>query len=748
MFKSAIFFASAALVAAQSGQPCASVSAALARSTAAPIPAQAAFDCLNSVPVDTSGNQKLIDELKVVWQFQSELVWYKNPGSDWEFGPLDIIGELDKIKSNLGSFQSEYAVQLAIQNITVRTGNFHFNYAPDILQVFDWKRRFNIASISSDGKALPKIYVHEDVALLAAGNRRVSDVSQINGQNPYDFLKSTTFSQYIDSDGQINSMFAKGDTDHVGAFASQRKYDGNNTDIKWSNGTTASTTNIAVLAEGLSFTGVTDGQSFFRKFCTGALTGASASSADSTDKDSGVISPRGPGPVMTIPHEDYHTRNKRQVIPTSGYPTAVVQAKSGVVAGYFLSGQGFSDVAVLKIISFSNPESKGETAFNNEFQNTVANFLAQCARQGKKKLIIDLRENGGGNTNLLLDAFMQLFPQLDPFSGQRYRASDAFVKIGDAVNDIRSSTDLSTKYRRAAGETIENTSIYRYWAYWHFRKADGTNFASWDEFNGPLDLNSDKFTVTMRYNYSSSDRISILPTGFNFVNGSRPTVFEASNVVMFTDALCGSSCASFHEELKNIAGVKAVTVGGRPENRPIQTITGSKGGEVIPMFTFPQYAGNMINISTSIGLASAKNDATLATLANVPRIAVRVGDASSRVQSQDQVRKGDKTATPLQFIYEAADCKIFYTAETYADPDAAWKQAWNAIQDDSKCVSGSTKHKSSLSGGFKAFGAADLKAEDQPAAPASSGKKSAASSTKNSGVLVALAFALMVAAMI
>jgi hypothetical protein len=47
---------------------------------------------------------------------------------------------------------------------------------------------------------------------------------------------------------------------------------------------------------------------------------------------------------------------------------------------------------------------------------------------------------------------------------------------------------------------------------------------------------------------------------------------------MFTDALCGSSCASFHEELKNIAGVKAVTVGGRPENKPIQTITGSKGG--------------------------------------------------------------------------------------------------------------------------------------------------------------------------
>jgi hypothetical protein len=247
--------------------------------------------------------------------------------------------------------------------------------------------------------------------------------------------------------------------------------------------------------------------------------------------------------------------------------------------------------------------------------------------------------------------------------------------------------------------------------------------------------------------YSSADRISILPTGFNFVNGTRPSVFNSSNVVMFTDALCGSSCASFHEELKNIAGVKAVTVGGRPENKPIQAITGSKGGEVIPMYTFPQYASTMLNISQRIGMSSVKsNDATLSSIANTPQIAVRAGDSSSRVQSQDQIRKGDKSATPLQFIYEAADCRIFYTPDSYSDPDLAWKQAWDAFSDTSKCVQGSTGHKSSISGGFKPFGAADLKAEDQPNAPATDGsKKSKASSVKGSGVVAALAVALMAA---
>jgi len=503
MFKSAIVVASAALVVAQAQQPCALVASRITQSSARDIgiPAQAAFDCLNSVPVDTAGNQKLIEELKSVWQFQSELVWFKNPGSDWEYGPLDIIQELDNIKNNLNTFKSEYAVQLAIQNVTVRTGNFHFNYDPDILQVFQFSRPLNVASVSSDGKSLPKLYVHEDIKDLAAGSKSVSEIQQINGQNPYDFLKSTFFSQYIDSDGRMNNMFSKGDTENQGAFSSQDKYDGNATEIKWANGSTASISNMA--SSQYSFTNVRDGQSFFQKFCMGAISGTTVFGANTKEKDMGPVSPSIRGPVHTIPHGNYHTRNKRQVLPTSTYPQAVAEASSGVVAGYFLNGKGYEDVAVLKIISFSNPSSSGETKFNNEFQATIKDFLTQCQSKSKTKLIIDLRENGGGNTNLLLDAFMQLFPDLDPFSGQRYRASEAWLKIGDAVNEIRGNTAMTRSYRSLMGETIENTNVYRFWAYWHFRKADGTNFASWDEFNGPIKLNSDELTVTMRYNVSS-----------------------------------------------------------------------------------------------------------------------------------------------------------------------------------------------------------------------------------------------------
>lgn len=751
MLKGVLLVASAAWTAAQSSsEPCAIVAAQLNRATN--IEAQAAYECLESVPVDVQGNRLLLDELKNIWQFQSELAWLKNPGNEWEWGPLDIEAELDNIKSNLDSFSSEYAVQLAIQNITIRTGNFHFNYRPDILQVFRFLRPFNVASISQDGKSLPKLYVADDVLALAQGSSDVSEISKLNGQDPYAFLLSVSWSQYIDSDGLLNKMVAKGDTDNPGSFMIQSKYDGNSTDVTWANGTTVSVTNLARSEQ--DFSRVTDGQSFFNAFCTGRLfaqpaTASTKSTTGSPETDSQgpqnpaslshVISPSAPDPVPRIPTGIYHLRNKRQTIP-SPYADAIVESQSQVVAGYYLNGNGYEDVAVLKIISFSNPSSDiDETDFNNEFQAVVSKFLESCVSDNKQKLIIDLRENGGGNTNLLLDVFMQLFPEMVPFSGQRYRATEAFLKIGDAVNEIRGDSSKARTFTRFTRNDIEKSNIYRYWSWWHFLNSDGADFKDWNDFNGPVKLNGDSFTSTMRYNYT--DELSILPAGFRFVNGTRPTPFNASNIVMYTDALCGSSCASFHEELKNIAGVKAVTVGGRPENKPIQTVTGSKGGEVTPLFYWQMYAEVALNLSSLADLSAfSATDSVLSGIANTPQITTRAGDESSRLQSQDQVRKGDASGTPLQYIYEASDCKIFYTAETFFDPDAAWKQAWDAFQDEGKCVEGSTGHKSSLSGGYKPYGPGELKAEDQPQSSADgdrpgsgSDQKDAASSVRISG---------------
>jgi len=206
---------------------------------------------------------------------------------------------------------------------------------------------------------------------------------------------------------------------------------------------------------------------------------------------------------------------------------------------------------------------------------------------------------------------------------------------------------------------------------------------------------------------SNSNRYSILQEGFNFENPpSGPPVFEPENMVMLMDGLCGSSCASFHEELKNVAGVKSVVVGGRAKEGPMQALGGTKGGTILSFGKLSGTISGMMNATETLGIEGFETS-ELRTLAN-PEVLLRRAGQDGQIQIQDQVRKGDSSESTLQYTYEDADCRMFWTTRTLFEPQALWAAAWAAHTDDSKCVKGSTKRPSSISGGFKPFGAGAL----------------------------------------
>lgn len=184
--------------------------------------------------------------------------------------------------------------------------------------------------------------------------------------------------------------------------------------------------------------------------------------------------------------------------------------------------------------------------------------------------------------------------------------------------------------------------------------------------------------------------------------------------------------------MKNIAGVRSVVLGGRPQTGTMQPVTGAKGGEVYPLYQFVLYGQDINNVTDLVGASSVTN-AKVAELGNATQVMIRAGDDSTRVQVMESMRKGDTTGTPLQYVYEAADCRLFYTTQSYIDPEAAWTQAWDAFQDDSKCVEGSTGHPSSISGGFKPFGPGDVRDENLPKSAENNGNKKAAASTVKVG---------------
>ncbi|KAJ4357833.1 uncharacterized protein N0V89_002409 [Didymosphaeria variabile] len=193
--------------------------------------------------LDVEGDKRLIDELKIAWQWHYDITWLKNPPADRENGSLDLITELDQIKINLEIFESESQVQVAIKKITVRSGDYHLNY------------------------------------METSPRTKISDVAKINDNDAWQYLENLAqWEQYRDTDGRINSLWAKGDTLTPGAFMVQSRFDGAETNITFANGTTIELINTAWTNE--DFTDVKEGKPFHEKFCQGDIFGARAGDND------------------------------------------------------------------------------------------------------------------------------------------------------------------------------------------------------------------------------------------------------------------------------------------------------------------------------------------------------------------------------------------------------------------------------------------------------------------------------------
>jgi hypothetical protein len=100
------------------------------------------------------------------------------------------------------------------------------------------------------------------------------------------------------------------------------------------------------------------------------------------------------------------------------------------------------------------------------------------------------------------------------------------------------------------------------------------------------------------------------------------------------------------------------------------------------------------------------------------------------VNSLNNQRQNDCSNTPLQFYYEPADCRLFYSLATYLDPVALWKRTVDSKWLSKACVPGS------MADGF------GPKSNDT--APQQS-TTNAASSLKSGGVLVLAAVVIAMA---
>ena len=130
------------------------------------------------------------------------------------------------------------------------------------------------------------------------------------------------------------------------------------------------------------------------------------------------------------------------------------------------------------------------------------------------------------------------------------------------------------------------------------------------------------------------------------------------------------------------AGVRTVVVGGRPSYGPMQAQSGTRGARY---YTSADIDTNF-NYTETINTTAASH---LPSRTDNDFYIIRLS-----LNLRDQIRKDEDI--PLQFIYEAANCRIFYTPWTIYNYTNLWKYAVTAINSKPElCVQGSTGYTTS-----------------------------------------------------
>jgi hypothetical protein len=572
------------------------------------------------------------------------------------------------------------------------THDGHFVYVPDVIgTVFNWARPVPLVSVSADGKELPKAYVYSDVLAESFGNATFtsSPISKINGEAAQAYLENwAQYGSLQDRDALYNNVFYELATvslgpagSGIGTFAGSGRgrwvYPNATTELEFENGTSVTYHNYAKVL--IPFDGITDGESLYKTWFTGNQpTEVTATPSPSSNVTSSAVSSATASATVAP-------------IPAPGYPPPVVREAHNLIGGYYLEDD-YADVAVLSVPSFVGISAQ------EEFQDTAAKFLAAAKAAGKTKLVIDVSANGGGTILLGYDLYKLLFPNdIDHAASDRFRAFESTDLLGQKYSEAAEGLprELVTEEQNETLYDLNDNVVSSVFNYQTDISANLTNFVSWEDKYGPIiSQKGDNFTDLFRWNLS--DVLIPLNSGGVYVHGYGPLKnytqqpFAADDIVVVTDGYCASTCTIFSELMRQRAGVKYISLGGRPREGITQAVGGVKGTNNFPWTYIQQLAQYAVNNLTASPEEAAKlNSTELGEYwSDVVFDRLAVG-SSINVNFRDGIRDGDETYTPLQFVYEPSDCRILYTKQMTVDATAIWKAAADSTWGGkSHCIAG------------------------------------------------------------
>lgn len=297
---------------------------------------------------------------------------------------------------------------------------------------------------------------------------------------------------------------------------------------------------------------------------------------------------------------------------------------------------------------------------------------------------------------LAYDLFGQLFPNLYPYGATNFRATPLLDDIGYIISEHYSNTTNLT----ATPADCDSTFSLHPFNYREQLDQNNEVFTSWADYYGPETREKDNFTSISRYSLADTYSIFCKPiSNYGNLTNITPQVFQPENIVLVQDGGCASTCAVFTEFMKSQAKVKQIVFGGRKQTGPMQGVGGVKGANVYPFSVIADAAGEAYEDAgpiDQVAFEAAYGNLTEPVSQAMLRAAVGAdGSQLASVNVRNNIRYGDETVTPLQFVYEAADCRLFYTIESIFAQSEVWKAAYASTWGGGSCVADSTGHPSS-----------------------------------------------------
>ncbi|KAI1878447.1 uncharacterized protein JN550_000629 [Neoarthrinium moseri] len=665
------------------------------------------YACLRNVPFSIAPALRFLDYFNTTIQFQSTLAFLKNPPQGYQQPPVNVDETLQRIKTNVkaGYYMNQYDFEADVQRLVFAMHDAHVHVRSGILSPFSFGSQWAISSVSVDGKKTPSIYLTDDILQAQEDNWRwtPSAITKINGEDVIDYLTkfaSANSLGRLEGHAEWNDLMSHPAQDVLGRdniwTGDATFYPGDQLNFSFENKSdTLQSWWVSFYDYGQDTGPIANGGDFYNFFVLGIYP-ATNESESFRAADSSVARRWKPTARRDEETTNIDETSEEEVVDPSwnsisfgAYPEKpdiyqpdLLVNGSGVVTGYFLP-----DIST-GVLSLPTFKQYGDELY--AFSETVQKFIDGAVKKKIDHVVIDLQQNSGGDVVLAFDTFSRFFPEKGPFAGSRRRGHEMGRVLGNATTTWWSRLDPNSDNDEDVDDWWEGLADE--WIITPRLKAETRrNFQDWEDYAGPKKYLGDDFTVLEEYNLSDENftyqAMDMSPYGYADNPSNTTQKWDPKDIVLLTDGLCSSTCSMFVEFMTRM-GVRTIVMGGRPDTGPMQAASGTRGAR----------AYTASSLDNDLAWAGHVDTTANRTFPAIP-INGQYRDSGMwakyvGINLRDQIREDemeDDDAVPLQFKYEAADCRLYYTMHNIYNMTRQWRDVAAAAWDDtSLCVKGST----------------------------------------------------------